>query len=88
MVNGQRPAAITTGGRRRYIGPSRWHREQLRVLVVPVDPVAASGAALARVCPMRRQDMVRDYGKAWLCGLSPLAGPSPMTTGNRAWTTA
>lgn len=41
--------------------------------------VIATGAALTRVCLMRRQNMAWDYDKSRLCGLSPLDGPSPMT---------
>ena len=37
------PLLMMTGGavRYRHIGPSRWQREQLPVLVVQVDPVLA-----------------------------------------------
>ena len=42
VVNGHRPAAITTNGsERHHVGPPGWQREQLPVLVVQVDPVLA-----------------------------------------------
>ena len=42
VVNGHRPAAITTNGsKRHHVGPPGWQREQLPVLVVQVDPVLA-----------------------------------------------
>jgi hypothetical protein len=47
VVNGHRPAAITTNGSRRYrVGPPGWQREQLPVLVVQVDPVLAPVLAI------------------------------------------